>query len=352
MSTLAKTWPRHMSASSIERVDVDRAGRRVLTLRESSTLQWWCESASGWSLTAPADDSELPFRERLQAELARPGALLLTWKPGRRLVLLAQRPAGPLLIKAYRRSGFEAALAAHGEARRMLAGCAWNVAELVGVHPQQSYLEFAFVAGAPLEIIEPAATHFFRLGAGLRQLQSASLPVAAAVHTSRDEQRVIEVLRQRSIKTGAVLPDGFDQACERLGRLALRIPPSDPVPCHRDLHDGQILRAGNRLTCLDFDLLCLADTALDAANLVAHLQLRALQRTSGATTASVLACARAFLEGLDREGEPGFGTRLCWYQAATFLRLAEVHSMRPRWAHLVEPLLALAVRCMEDLERG
>ena len=109
MTTLAQTWPRHMSASSIERIDVDRAGRRVLTLRESSTLQWWCESATGWSLTGPADDAELPFRERLAAELARPGAQLLTWKPGRRLVLLAQRPDGPLVIKASRRSGFESA---------------------------------------------------------------------------------------------------------------------------------------------------------------------------------------------------------------------------------------------------
>ncbi len=350
MTTLSKLWPLHMSASSIERVDVDRAGQRVLTLCEGSTLQWWSESASGWNLSGPADDDELPFRDQLNSELACPGARLLTWKPGRRLTLLAQREKGPLVIKAYRRSGFEAALAAQREAQALLAGSAWQFAGLLGVHPEKSYLEFAFVAGAPLEITEASATHFFRLGAGLKQLQSAAMSEPARVHALRDEQRVIELLGQRAIKARGELPAGFHPAIERLCALAARVQSRAPAPCHRDLHDGQILRSGNRLTCLDFDLLCLADTALDPANLVAHLQLRALQRASGATAANALACARAFLEGLDRDDESGFSTRLCWYQAATFLRLVAVHSMRPRWAHLVPTLLTLAVRCMEDLE--
>ena len=53
-----------------------------------------------------------------------------------------------------------------------------------------------------------------------------------------------------------------------------------------------------------------------------------------------------------RADEPGFRGRLRWYQAATFLRLALVHGLRPGDRELREPLVALAARCLDDRRRG
>lgn len=43
------------------------------------------------------------------------------------------------------------------------------------------------------------------------------------------------------------------------------------VPCHRDLHEKQILISGTGAGFLDFDTLCLSDPGLDPGNLLAHL---------------------------------------------------------------------------------
>jgi hypothetical protein len=126
---------------------------------------------------------------------------------------------------------------------------------------------------------------------------------------------------------------------------------SKPVPTHRDLHDGQMLIVGRDVALLDFDLLCMSDSALDAANLAVHLQLRALQRVGEATAESALGCAAALIEGLDREGEPGFISRLRFYQASTFLRLSGVYAVRPRYESLAPTLCALAARSLDELER-
>ncbi len=72
---------------------------------------------------------------------------------------------------------------------------------------------------------------------------------------------------------------------------------------------------------------------------MAHLSLRSLQEIPGADEAAIVACGRALLEGVAREDERGFWKRLRFYQTTTFLRLALVYSVRPRWRHLPPDLL-------------
>ena len=121
------------------------------------------------------------------------------------------------------------------------------------------------------------------------------------------------------------------------------------VLTHRDLHDRQLLVTGRGLALLDFDLLCRADATLDAANLLTHLSLRALQGVRGADETSVHACGRALLDGLDRSEEPGFWEKLRFYQATTYLRLALVYRLRPRWRRLCGDLVALGRQCVDEL---
>lgn len=364
--------PGHLPPSSIERVDLDGEGRRVLTVRDEATLRWWVETPDGWAPIGPEDDRELPLARELEASAVRMSgpdaergrdpaapaaraacaAHVVAWKPGRRMVVLAPGGDPTLVLKGYRRHAAERAAETHAAAERALAGTPWRAASLCGTRRELAALEFVRADGGPLALDEQATDVHFRLGAGLRALQESRVGLDLRAHRARDELDVVATLRRRAEGVLASVPAEFDEVAQRLRESLDGLRESAPAPCHRDLHDGQFLQTRERITCLDFDLLCCADTALDGANFVAHLQLRALQGERGATPAGALALARAFLEGLDREQERGFSARLCWYQAATYLRLSAVHAMRPRHAHLAPELARLARRCLEDLERA
>jgi hypothetical protein len=97
------------------------------------------------------------------------------------------------------------------------------------------------------------------------------------------------------------------------------------VPCHRDLHDKQIVAMAGALGLLDLDTLCAADPALDPANLLAHLHLRRAQGVCAPPTA--VRCAQAVLDPARTAGVPDAALRA--YTAAALLRLAAVYTFRP-----------------------
>ena len=69
------------------------------------------------------------------------------------------------------------------------------------------------------------------------------------------------------------------------------VPTTSPRLIHRDFHDGQVVMDGDRPGILDFDLMAWGDPALDLANFLAHLELRAgqgiLADRAGATEATL-----------------------------------------------------------------
>lgn len=106
--------------------------------------------------------------------------------------------------------------------------------------------------------------------------------------------------------------------------------PTDPLGwAHGDLHDKQILGAGPAAApgLLDFDETCLAEAALDLANLDVHLELRLRQhllttRRYVIAHRSILATAQKLHVSPDR---------FAAYAACTRLRLACLYSFRPPW---------------------
>ncbi len=106
-----------------------------------------------------------------------------------------------------------------------------------------------------------------------------------------------------------------------------RSPATEPIQLtlvHRDLHDGQVLIDDHgRAGLLDFDLLAIGDPALDLANLIAHLELRADQGLVP-DPAPLIA---AVLAGYDPT--PALASRLPTYRALTRRRLAAVYAFRP-----------------------
>jgi len=193
----------------------------------------------------------------------------------------------------------------------------------------------------------PGSEHVWQLiGARLRRFQCAEVDVdILQPFDSSDELAVLDERARRFLLGVPALPAGWREGRERLEETAGRLPAEVPLCLtHRDLHDGQFLVAGQSVNLLDFDLLCRADPALDAGNLLAHLVLRELQRRRDP---GLSGAGRAFLVGLGREEEPAFEQRRLFYQAATFYRLALLYSLRPRWSGLVPALIAGGRRCLD-----
>jgi streptomycin 6-kinase len=124
----------------------------------------------------------------------------------------------------------------------------------------------------------------------------------------------------------------------RLAVVASRLSgsPAELVVLHRDLHDKQVLlEDSGPVGLLDLDLAACGDPALDLANLLVHVELRALQ--GHCSDARARACAAALIEGYSPA--PAVLARLAFYAAATRLRLAGLYCFRPAPAGMVDELV-------------
>jgi len=353
MSTLLHDLPLGAPASEVELLEADRQGRLLACLRSHSGPRWFRRDEPGWVELDLADDGELPLAAQIPRLRALGALEVLSWRPGRRLTAAHRRPSGPLVLKATRRSRHEAALARHVEARTTTGGQGFRVPALLDASRELACLTLECLTGRALAPTEANAERFFAAGVCLRAFQEHAPRAALELHGPAEEARVLDRMAERVRACGLDLPAGWTELRARFAEHAReqRTPTSFAL-CHRDLHDRQLLDLGGAIGLVDFDLLCQADPALDAANLCSHLQLRSLQALEGATPQAILACARALLDGLERDGEPDFRSRLRFYEASSFLRLALVHRSRPRWEPLVAPLLDYARRCLDELERG
>lgn len=155
-----------------------------------------------------------------------------------------------------------------------------------------------------------------RVGAAIARLHALPAPPAndlLAVHGPREEQEVVLRWGRLAAAHGAApVPD-------RVPELPT---PSRWTLVHRDLHDGQLLLEGDAVGMLDFDLLALGDPALDLANLLAHLELRAQQ----GLPVDPAATAEAVLEGY--RPDPAVRTALPAYLEAARSRLRAVYAFR------------------------
>lgn len=94
---------------------------------------------------------------------------------------------------------------------------------------------------------------------------------------------------------------------------------------HRDCYDRQFLIDGKRVAIIDLDDLALGEPELDAANFMAHIELRAIQ---GLISAGGM--RTSFLEGYRRAGRRRLDDRrLRFYLATALIRLTSLYSMRP-----------------------
>jgi hypothetical protein len=330
-------------------------GHVLLELRGEDVLlagQWWTRPAD---LTAAADRySRTPARvcgdvlvhlggadrklTALQQELACPGTRLLGHRAERRAVV---RRADGSFVKHVRPRRIEGVALGMSAAARLVG----SVAVVPLVQPVDLASGTAVLAPVEGSTLLELGRDPGTSASTLRAAWGAAGTVAATLHASHPSaldrwtaaQEIDSVMRLvgPAVDVGFLPATGWQQVCERV----LALPPVAAVPVHRDLHDQQLLWDGSRMGLIDCDTLAAGDPAGDVANVLAHLDLRQAQQLL--TPARAAAAASDFLAALDPA--PEVLARVEAHRSLTMLRLAALYAWRPRWRHLVRPMLASAL---------
>ena len=345
---LAKLQEHQLEITQVSRVAIERAGDIHIEVEAAGGHRWFCFIGDVLQELHPQCDLKIPLLiEQTQGNYS-PAPSVITYRPGRRIVLSQSDSGQGHIIKGYKKRRGTQAATCHEIAVSACRQAGFDVPQLLQYVEESDYLVMARQPGKEPGINSGSAEVWARIGGHLRRFQQCSIEAELQNFTCMDELAVLDERARRFMLGLSALPACWQSGRELLQEAATKLPDAESSLAHRDLHDGQFLVAGDSICLLDFDLLCRADPALDVGNLLAHLDLRQLQRPD-ATGASN--CSLAFLSGLGRCDEPGFEQRLLFYQATTFYRLALLYALRPRWMHLVDILISRGKSCIDALSR-
>lgn len=328
--------------SRVIRVEARRDGSQVWALLGDQGPLWFHYHGGKLRRVWPWEDKKLPGADEwLRGDI-------LAWRPGRRAVVMA--PDGRSVSKLFRSKRWKDAVQRHELAR---AGCArggrWRVPAILEVDGAAARVQFERAHGVELPVLGRHSTQWRSVGAGLAEFQSGVDARDLPRHGRREEMQVVSDMHQRyATLFGSRLP-GVSRLMERLESWVSRGTSGSLVAAHRDLHDGQFLYGEEGITVLDFDQLCAGEPELDLANLSTHFVLRQLQGAEAMGDRDAQECALALLAGHGIDGGDESYSALRFYQSATFLRLAILYSMRPRWRRLRKTLLAHAEVSLDEL---
>jgi hypothetical protein len=330
-----------IGAHQLSRVSVESDGTLQLEAERADSREWFYYAGGKLCRADPQHDRKIPLLKN-GLEYALPsGVRVISYRPGRRVVLASTGSGDQSIIKGFRKGRGSDAVKHHQIALRACEEGVLRVPNLLDHDSGRDFVAMERQVGSTPAIAAENTSTWASIGAGLRSFQDSCVCTDLEVFSVGDELAVLDELARRFRLCALDLPPGWQDGRESLESLSASLPEKQIAASHRDLHDGQFLVDGNRLHLLDFDLLCLADTALDAGNLTAHLVLRDLQHDPESSFSDAQACSEAFLSGLERHCDEGFEPRLAFYQATTFYRLALLYTLRPRWQYLAPALIHL-----------
>lgn len=280
-------------------------------------------TALGGLVVQPAGaDRRLPALRGLVAE---PGAQLVVHRPERRAVVRSADGTWTKLVRPER-------LGALVAASRPVPGV--RTAEVLSVDEGRAAVTTAHLPGVALHELLRVGDRVLAAAAAagrlLAALHAAPVPADAPRHDAAAELAVLQRWVGHARAYGLLELDVAPVAA------LLAEAPAGAALLHRDLHDKQLLVDDDGVVgVLDLDLAAVGEPALDLANVLVHLELRALQGADADLTA---AAGDALLEAYAPSS--AVRARLPAYAAATRLRLAAVYAFRPAARELVPRLRA------------
>ncbi len=350
-SAFSKLRSIHIDEQQVRRVAVEKQGAIHLEVRQAGRQRYFVYQAAELSELQAGSDSKIPFALRWRESNFAKNHAIISYRPGRRMVLGSEMEDQTHVIKAYRKR--KTAQAAENY-RRVLSACAsggFKIPRLLKVDKDNDYLLIEKLPGHEPVVATGAIDNWSAIGACLRQFQRSDTGDGLPEFSHTDELAVLDERARRFLLCKPSLPSRWLEGRQQLQEAAEKLPLAGLGLAHRDLHDRQFIVCGESIGLLDFDLICKADVALDAANLLAHINLRVLQACDKSEVSAIDACSQALLNGLGRQDEPGFVQRLLFFQASTYYRLALLYALRPRWAHLTDHLIDEGETCINTFNR-
>ncbi|WHS49752.1 phosphotransferase [Rothia sp. SD9660Na] len=329
--TIRRAWPGKAGSLTLEITDTRTGELRAGTIDASGEL----------TLLSPAGtDPKLP---ELAADSSAADAQLLVHRAGKRAVV-----RHPQKVTKHLKPSKVSQVATASEAvGRLAAASGFSVARVAATSTGR--LDFSLLPGKSLfdwadqgqdawirfTEIWP---EFLALGAQAyrsgQELPASSDGFSPAVHGSEREAQVLAQWKEQVDSFGAFVSLASGQLLlEYIDRLIADLASGtedDYVLLHRDLHDKQLLWDGTLLALIDLDTAAYGEAALDLGNLLAHLELRAVQ---GIYSQGFSQTIGQRLESL--ASDSGISPqRLALYRQAARARIACVYSFRPsahRW---------------------
>ena len=351
-AALLKLQALGLGKEQVRRVAVASQGMLHLEVHEGKKQRFFVFEQNELSELLAENDSKIPLVSSLRASKSINDDTIISYRPGRRLVLRPMGDKQGRILKAYKKNRSLRAAKNYAIAQSACEQGGFDIPQLLQYESKTDCLVMARRIGHAPVISSDAVAIWASIGSRLRQFQSSHSQNGLDEFSSRDELQVLDERARRFLLCLNALPETWQAGRERLEAASINLPKAMMGLAHRDLHDGQLIVAGEDISLLDFDLICRADMALDAANLLAHMKLRTLQGRHHGGDSAYSDCSEAFLSGLVRHPETGFESRLHFYQATTFYRLALLYALRPRWSHLAEPLIAEGERCIDAMNQG
>ena len=351
-TALLKLQSLNLGKEQVRRVAVASQGTLHLEVHEGKNQRFFVFEKNELSELLAENDSKIPLVSSLRESESINDDTIISYRPGRRLVL---RPLGDkqgCILKAYKKNKSLRAAKNYAIAQSACEQGGFDIPELLQYETKTDCLVMAGRIGHTPVISSDATSIWADTGSRLRQFQSSHSQNGLDEFSSRDELQVLDERARRFLLCLNALPEAWQAGRERLESASINLPKAMMGLAHRDLHDGQLIVTGEDISLLDFDLICRADMALDAGNLLAHMKLRTLQGRHLGAESAYSDCSEAFLSGLGRQLETGFESRLHFYRATTFYRLALLYALRPRWSHLAEPLIAEGERHLDAMNQG
>jgi len=333
----------------IRRVAVEKGGEIYFEVHQAGQQRFFVYEASDLHELRLEDDSKVPMVSKLQNKQFASEHRIISYRPGRRIVLGPADSYPGNILKGYKKHRSAKAAENHAVAALACETGGFDVPELFEFETGKDCLVMALRPGQPPQVSLDAIAVWMTIGSHLRRFQQSQAAEGLTEFNYQDEFAVLDERARRFLLCMPALPDQWQEGRDRLGEMAAELPTASKGLVHRDLHDGQFIISNGTISLLDFDLICRADVALDAGNMLAHIELRSLQKNQEIPVAAASGCSQAFLRGLGRQNEPGFEQRLHFYMATTFYRLALLYALRPRWSHLTNSLIHEGKRCTDEI---
>lgn len=268
----------------------DAETERLARMGQPDSLRW--NAKAGVLLRRPGTDAKLPglrllfdkeLAERCLTDIGLKGPFtiaLVAHRLGRRAVLRIRHSDGTAYARL-RSPTAQAAAAAIARHQSLWQAMSHNndlrLPRPLGVDRALGLALYAALPGHPMQL--RGLRGFSGIDATARALSALQQSRCDAPHWTAEDE--IALLSQWEDRVITVFPDLGHKIQPKLLsiRNALReLPVMEPVTCHRDLHEGQILLFRGLAGLLDFDTLSRGDPAMDLGNLQAHLDLAGLRK--------------------------------------------------------------------------